>query len=65
MRPWVQAGRATATATVAAFANLWYADVVRRTNGEPRNIRCVLDKDVLPAIGEEGRKVVIGRFGKE
>lgn len=47
----VRAGRATDT--VAAFANLWYADVVSRTNSEPRNIRRVLDKDVLPAIGEK------------
>jgi integrase len=36
----VQAGRATDT--VAAFANLWYADVVSPTNSEPRNIRRVL-----------------------
>lgn len=42
-----------ATDTVAAFADLWYADVVSRTNSEPRNIRRVLDKDVLPAIGEK------------
>jgi integrase len=47
----VQAGRATDT--VAAFANLWYADVVSRTNSEPRNIRRVLDKNVLPAIGDK------------
>ncbi len=47
----VQAGRATDT--VAAFANLWYADVVSRTNSEPRNIRRVLDKHVLPAIGDK------------
>jgi integrase len=47
----VQAGRATDT--VAAFANLWYADVVSRTHSEPRNIRRVLDKDVLPAIGDK------------
>jgi integrase len=47
----VQSGRATDT--VAAFANLWYADVVSRTNSEPRNIRRVLDKDVLPVIGDK------------
>jgi integrase len=46
------AGR-RATDTVAAFANLWYVDVVSRTNSEPRNIRRVLDKDVLPAIGDK------------
>ena len=46
-----QAGRATDT--VATFANLWYAEVVTKTNSEPRNIRRVLDKDVLPAIGDK------------
>ena len=40
-------------ATDIAFANLWYADVVSRTNSKPRNIRRVLDMDVLPAIGEK------------
>ena len=46
-----QAGRATDT--VAAFAELWYADIVSRTNSEPRNTRRVLNKDVLPAIGDK------------
>ena len=40
-------------ATDIAFANLWYADVVSRTKSKPRNIRRVLDMDVLPAIGEK------------
>jgi hypothetical protein len=48
----MEARAARATDSVAAFADLWYADVVSRTNSEPRNIRRVLDKDVLPAIGE-------------
>lgn len=48
-----EARAARATDSVAAFADLWYADVVNRTNSEPRNIRRVLDKDLLPAIGEK------------
>jgi hypothetical protein len=48
-----EARAARATDSVAAFADLWYGDVVSRTNSEPRNIRRVLDKDVLPAIGEK------------
>jgi len=44
---------AHAADSVAAFANLWYSDIVSRTNSEPRNIRRVLDKDVLPAIGDK------------
>lgn len=39
--------------SVRAFAELWFADVVVRTNSEPRNIRRVLDKDVIPAIGDK------------
>lgn len=38
--------------TVRAFAECWFADVVNRTNSEPRNIRRILNKDVLPAIGD-------------
>lgn len=38
--------------TVRAFAEAWFADVVNRTNSEPRNIRRILNKDVLPAIGD-------------
>jgi integrase len=48
-----EARAARATDSVAAFADLWYEDIVSRTNNEPRNIRRVLDKDVLPAIGEK------------
>lgn len=39
--------------TVRAFAEAWFADVVNRTNSEPRNIRRILNKDVLPAIGDK------------
>lgn len=39
------------TDTVSAFAEVWFADVVQKTNEAPRNIRRVLDKDVLPGIG--------------
>lgn len=38
--------------TVRAFADRWFGDVVNRTTAEPRNIRRLLDKDVLPAIGD-------------
>ncbi|MBX6420321.1 MAG: tyrosine-type recombinase/integrase [Nevskia sp.] len=41
------------TDSVRAFAELWFAEVVSRTNSEPRNIRRVLDKDVIPAIGDK------------
>lgn len=37
--------------SVSAFAEVWFTEVVSKTNGEPRNIRRVLDKDVLPRIG--------------
>ena len=39
--------------TVRAFAEGWFADVVNRTNSEPRNIRRILNKDVFPAIGDK------------
>ncbi len=44
---------AVTTDTVQAFAELWFADVVSRTNSEPRNIRRILDKDVIPTIGDK------------
>lgn len=37
--------------TVEAFARRWYAEVVEPANSNPRNIRRVLEKDVIPAIG--------------
>lgn len=39
--------------TVEAFAWRWYAEVVEPGNSEPRNIKRVLEKDVLPAIGQK------------
>ena len=39
--------------SVASFADLWFADVVSKTNSEPRNIRRILDKDVIPVIGDK------------
>ena len=38
--------------TMKAFAERWFADVVQATYNDPRNIRRMLDKDVLPAIGD-------------
>lgn len=37
--------------TLEAFAWRWYREVVEPANAEPRNIRRVLEKDVIPAIG--------------
>jgi len=37
--------------TVEVFADLWMKEHVEKTNREPRNIRRVLNKDVIPAIG--------------
>lgn len=37
--------------TVEAFAWRWFAEVAEIHNANPRNIRRVLEKDVIPAIG--------------
>jgi integrase len=37
--------------TVEAFARRWYAEIVEPANSRPRNIKRVLEKDVIPAIG--------------
>ena len=37
--------------TVEAFARRWYAEIVEPANSSPRNVKRVLDKDVIPAIG--------------
>lgn len=37
--------------TVEAFAWRWFHEVVEKTNEDPRNIRRVLGKDVIPEIG--------------
>ncbi len=39
--------------TVEAFARRWYAEIVESANSNPRNIKRVLDKDVIPAIGSK------------
>lgn len=39
--------------TVAAFADRWFTEIVAKTNENPRNVRRVLEKDVLPAIGRK------------
>src|SRR5574343_1350111 len=42
-----------ASGTVEAFARRWYAEIVEPANSSPRNIKRVLDKDVIPAIGSK------------
>lgn len=42
---------AQAAETVEAFAWRWYAEIVEPANSNPRNVKRVLDKDVIPAIG--------------
>jgi integrase len=42
---------AKAADTVEAFAWRWYAEVAEPGNSNPRNIKRVLEKDVIPAIG--------------
>ena len=37
--------------TVEAFAWRWYAEIAEPNNSDPRNIKRVLEKDVIPAIG--------------
>jgi hypothetical protein len=39
--------------TVEAFAWRWYAEVAEPGNSNPRNIKRVLEKDVIPAIGSK------------
>lgn len=42
---------AQAADTVEAFARRWYAEIAEPANSNPRNVKRVLDKDVIPAIG--------------
>ncbi len=39
--------------TVEAFARRWYAEIVEPANSNPRNVKRVLEKDVIPAIGSK------------
>lgn len=43
--------QARAGDTVEAFAWRWYAEIAEPSNSNPRNIKRVLEKDVIPAIG--------------
>lgn len=42
---------AKAADTVETFARRWYAEIAEPANSNPRNIKRILDKDVIPAIG--------------
>lgn len=39
--------------TVEAFALVWLAEVVEKTNSAPRNVQRVVNKDIIPAIGRK------------
>ena len=39
--------------TVEAFARHWYTEIAEPSNSNPRNIKRVLEKDVIPAIGSK------------
>lgn len=43
--------KAKAADTVEVFAWRWYAEIAEPNNSNPRNIKRVLEKDVIPAIG--------------
>ena len=44
---------AMAADTVEVFARRWYTEIVEPANSNPRNIKRVLEKDVIPAIGSK------------
>lgn len=44
---------ALASDTVESFARHWYAEIAEPANSNPRNIKRVLEKDVIPAIGSK------------
>jgi len=46
-----KAAQAKAADTVEAFAWRWFAEVIEKSNEHPRNIKRVLEKDVIPAVG--------------
>ncbi len=39
--------------TVEAFAWRWFAEVAEPHNANPRNIKRVLEKDIIPALGQK------------
>lgn len=49
----VKADNTKAGNTVGAFADEWFQKMAEPANSNPRNIRRVLDKDVIPAIGSK------------
>src|SRR5579863_3217899 len=48
-----QKAQATRPSTVEAFARVWLAEVVEKSNSQPRNVRRVVEKDIIPAIGRK------------
>lgn len=48
-----KAAEARAASTVKAFAERWFSEVAEPSNSNPRNIRRILDKDVIPGIGDK------------
>ncbi|APR06267.1 tyrosine-type recombinase/integrase [Thauera chlorobenzoica] len=44
---------ARAASTVKAFAERWFSEVAEPSNSNPRNIRRILDKDVIPGVGDK------------
>lgn len=52
-RQMIAAQERAAANTLEPFAWRWYAEVVEPNNSNPRNIKRVLDKDVIPAIGRQ------------
>lgn len=47
----VKEAETKAADTVEAFARRWYAEIAEPANSSPRNIKRILDKDVIPAVG--------------
>ena len=52
-RQMIAAQERAAVGTLEAFAWRWYAEVVEPHNSNPRNIQRVLNKDIVPAIGNK------------
>ncbi|MDD2978068.1 tyrosine-type recombinase/integrase [Aquabacterium sp.] len=49
----VKEAEALSVTTVEAFARHWYAEIAEPANSNPRNIKRILEKDVIPAIGSK------------
>lgn len=48
-----QKAQATRPSSVEAFARVWLAEVVEKSNSQPRNVQRVVEKDIIPAIGRK------------